>query len=148
MLTTLLLIPTSRYADGAILTLNANKTRSMYFAYTDSTNIPSNIFFMHEPIGFVNIVQILGIFIFLRTFIIVIHVYLIQLDMFIFVQMRFYLILPVVLVILNLDICPPPILFNFYGYSSLLYGIIVRIVLTIWLLHGAKSCVDCGNYRT
>ena len=34
------------------------------------------------------------------------------------------------------------------GYCLDWYGIIVRTQLTIRLLHGAKSCVDYGSYRT
>ena len=50
-----------QYADDVNLTLNASKTKCMYFDYTGSTNIPNNIVFMHEPIEFVSKIQLLGI---------------------------------------------------------------------------------------
>ena len=60
---------------------------------TGFTTIPNNIVFMHEPIEFVSKVQLLGI-----------NMYLIQLDIFIVMPMRFYLISALFLVILNQDL--------------------------------------------
>ena len=74
-----------------------------------------------------------------------IDIYLIQLDIFIVAPMRFYLISALFLVILDQDllVC----LHIDQIYVDLAYGIIVRIELTICLLHGAKSCLDYGSYR-
>ena len=143
---TLLLAPTitslnkmldtcKQYADDINLTFNASKTKCMYFDYKGSTNNPNNIVFMHEPIEFVSSIQLLGINI--ST-----DIYDRQISdtvkHFIAVPMRFYLISALFLVILYQD----------FIYMGLAYGIIVRIELPICLLHGAKSCVDCGNYQT
>ena len=46
------------------LSLNASKTKCMYFDNTGSTNIHSDFVFMHQPIEFVSKVQLLGINIF------------------------------------------------------------------------------------
>ena len=50
-----------QYADDVNLSFNASKTKCMYFDNTGSTNIDSDIVFMHEPIEFVSKVQLLGI---------------------------------------------------------------------------------------
>ena len=48
-------------SDDVNLTLNATKTKCMYFDYAGSTNLPNNIVFMHEAIEFVSKIQLLGI---------------------------------------------------------------------------------------
>ena len=56
-----MLLTCKQYADDVNLTFNASRTKCMYFDYTNSTNIPNNIAFMHEPIAFASKVQLLGI---------------------------------------------------------------------------------------
>ena len=69
-------------------------------------------------------------------------IYLIQLDIFIVVPMRFYLI--------SAHSCDVKSrLMSIYCLDLYIaHGIIVRIELTMCLLHGEKSFVDYRSYRT